>query len=437
MSNFFFRGRIIGILEDGFVLQNQERRIDLIYDRQVNVGDIVEINAKTEPKTLPDGQPVTLQRVTDFKVLTPCRDEFFIGQESPNYRRMIIDLNLREKLVQRTKIIQKIREFFVERGFLDVETPSLVKFPGMEPYLDIFKTQFIGLPGPEGEVQRDDLYLITSPEYAMKKLLAGGCEKIFQICRAFRNKETNGNLHNPEFTMIEWYRAYADYTDVMRDTEELVCALTEFCHGKPVLPYFRPQISSDNRCEIDVKPPWRRLKVKDAFQQYAGIGTTDFEDPEKFRRAVQAKKLYKITDETIFDDMFFLVFMNEIEPNLGFDKPVILYEYPASMAALSKKCDHDPRYAERFEAYIAGMELCNAFTELTDPVEQDARLQTERKQRQQLGKDDYPVDQTFIDALKFGMPPSSGNALGIDRLVMLVTQATDIRDVLFFPYRDL
>lgn len=160
-------------------------------------------------------------------------------------------------------------------------------------------------------------------------------------------------------------------------------------------------------------------------------------DSEKFRQAVRAKNLYKISDETTFDDMFYLVFMNEIEPYLGFDKPVILHEYPASMASLSKKCDDDPRYAERFEAYIAGMELCNAFTELTDPVEQEARLRVEHAQRIQLGKDDYPIDQKFIDALKFGMPPSSGNALGIDRLVMLLTQTTDIRDVLFFPYRDL
>ena len=162
----------------------------------------------------------------------------------------------------------------------------------------------------------------------------------------------------------------------------------------------------------------------------------DFEDINHFRKIVKEKG-YEVDEKTPYEDLFFKVFLNEIEPKLGFDKPVIAYEYPVSMAALSKKCAENPNYAERFEVYIAGVELCNAFTELNDPHEQLERFEQERKERQAMGKDDYPVDQSFISALEFGMPPSGGNALGVDRLVMLLTDTPDIRDVMYFPFRDL
>ncbi len=433
----FIHGRIIGILDNGFVLQNEKGRIDLFYEGGVNVGDIVQLKVQTVEETFVDGRPVLIHKVLEFTVLTVCRDEFFIGRESPNYRRIVIDLYLKEKLLQRMRIIQKIREFFYARDFTEVDTPSLVKLPGMEPYLDVFKTEFVSQPGPDNIVNREDLYLITSPEYAMKKLLVSGYEKIFQMCKSFRNKETNSSLHNPEFTILEWYRAYSDYTEIMKDMEDLVFELTRSCHGSAKIPYSVPSIGPASLAEIDVTPPWTRLKVSEAFKKYAGIEPDELEDPDRFRAAVTKKKLYRITEKTSFDDMFFLVFMNEIELQLGFDKPVILYEYPASMAALSKKCPHDERYAERFEAYIAGMELCNAFTELTDPVEQEARLKAERLERQKLGKPDYPVDESFINALQFGMPPSGGIALGVDRLIMLLTNTSDIRDILFFPHKDL
>jgi len=187
---------------------------------------------------------------------------------------------------------------------------------------------------------------------------------------------------------------------------------------------------------VDVAAPWPRVKVKDLFDEYADIPVEAFEDEKRFREVVR-KKGYKVDDTTPYDGLFFSVFMNEIEPKLGFDKPVIVYEYPASMAALAKKCPDDERYAERFEVYIAGMELCNAFTELNDSAEQRERLEQEHEERQKMGKELYPVDQSFLRALEFGMPPSGGNALGVDRLVMLLTDTPDIRDIIYFPHRDL
>jgi len=262
----------------------------------------------------------------------------------------------------------------------------------------------------------------------MKKLLVGGCEKIFQICKCFRNKETDSELHNPEFTLIEWYRAYADYTDIMDDTEALIKELASQINGEQVIQY--------KGSLVDLSGEWTRLKVKDAFKKYAGIDNDVFEDEVKFM-AVAGEKGYKVSENDSYDYVFFMIFMNEIEPFLGMDKPVILYEYPASMAALARKCPDDERYAERFELYIAGVEICNAFTELTDPVEQRSRLDEEREERIKMGKDIYAVDQSFVSALEFGMPPSGGQALGVDRLVMLLTDTPDIRDVILFPHRDL
>jgi lysyl-tRNA synthetase class 2 len=412
-------GRIIGILDDGFVLQDESDRIDLRYDNEVNIGDIVEALVVGSIETDHNGKKYTVYNVTDFKILTPCTDEFFISKKDPNYRKSVIDRSFGEKMRMRAKILDGIRTFFKEHDFLEVETPSMVKLPGMEPYLDVFKTEFVDIKG-----NASDRYLITSPEYAMKKLLVGGFEKIFQICKSFRNKEDGSQLHNPEFTLLEWYRAYASYEEIMKDTEELITFLSTFVaqtRGELV-----------ERGELK----WARKKIKDLFKEYAGISVTDFESKEKFRKVVE-KKGYKVNSKTSYDDLFFMVFMNEIEPKLGFDKPVIVYEYPASMAALAKKCPEDPRYAERFEAYIKGIELCNGFTELNDPVEQRERFEEERKKRRKMGKIDYPVDQSFISALKFGMPPSGGNALGVDRLVMLLTETPDISDIISFPQRDL
>lgn len=413
-------GRIVGILDDGLVLQDESGRVDVRWSEKVRVGDIVEVRVEGAREVV-DGKEVEVVRGVELAVLVPCSDDFFIQPSDANYRRTVIDRTLMGKMQERARVLASIRKFFEREGFLEVETPSVVKLPGMEPYLDVFQTEFVDAQGAP-----DDRYLITSPEYAMKKLLVAGYEKIFQICKSFRNKETDSELHNPEFTLLEWYRGFASYEEIMEDTENLVAFVAAELHGAPRIVY--------KDATIDVSTPWPRVKVKDLFQQYAGIDVERFEDEAKFRVAVRAKG-YSVDEQSSYEDLFFSVFMNEIEPKLGFEKPVIVYEYPASMAALAKRIND--RYAERFEVYIAGVELCNAFTELNDPQEQKARLEEEHAQRHAMGKTDYPVDQSFIGALEFGMPPSGGNALGVDRLAMLLTDTHDIRDIIFFPNRDL
>ena len=343
----------------------------------------------------------------------------------PNYQRLREDGVFREVFQKRALILQGIRQFFIERQFLEVETPMLVKLPGMEPYLDVFKTRFHPEGGEREGHSGQDLYLITSPEYAMKKRLVAGMERIFQITRSFRNKETGGALHNPEFTMIEWYRADADYLDIMRDTEEMVQFLCRTLYGKEFFVY--------QGQEINLSAGFQRVRVREAFEQYAGISRGIFEDEaalisEARRRGYSAAS---------YDDAFFLIFLNEIEPKLGQGRPTILYEYPVRMAALSRVCPEDARYAERFEVYACGMELANAFSELTDADEQNRRLVQERAERAKLGKDLYDIDESFIEALRIGMPPSGGIALGVDRLVMLLLDRPSIEDVVLFPFTDL
>lgn len=439
-SENHLKGRVIGLVEQentsfpitnkaasqpGFILQDDSGRVfvasENFEDELPKVGDIVGVKVQKNSENGQEG----VRAISNFEVLVECQDDFYIGPSSSNYKKIIVDLNLKEKLIQRTKILQWIREFFFKEGFIETDTPELVRLPGMEPYLDIFKTEF----KPEFENVGHAMYLITSPEYAMKKLLVGGFQKIFQITKAFRNKETGGPMHNPEFTILEWYLAYADYKDLMNQTQSLIMYLFEKLYpGELFLQW--------GQNKVDISGNWKRLKVIEAFEIYAGISREVFENVVSLR-GVARDKGYKVDENTSFDDIFFLIFLNEIEPKLGFESPVFLYEYPVSMAALSKVCKNNPKYAERFELYIAGIELCNAFNELNDAEEQAKRLEMERQERIKLGKDQYGVDQSFIDALKFGMPPSTGNALGVDRLIMLLTNTQNIRDILFFPHQDL
>jgi lysyl-tRNA synthetase class 2 len=228
--------------------------------------------------------------------------------------------------------------------------------------------------------------------------------------------------------MLEWYRAESDYRDIMKDCEELLASLAMALHGRKNFQY--------RGRSIDVGGEFEKLRVVEAFEKYAGVSRDVFES-EKLLIEEASRRGYSLGEKGTYDDAFYLIFLNEIEVKLGLEKPTILYEYPVSMAALSRASERDSKYAERFELYIAGVEVANAFSELTDADEQLRRLQQERSQRGQLGKALYDVDLTFIDALRAGMPLSSGIALGVDRLVMLFLDAQSIEDVRFFPFRDL
>ena len=314
----------------------------------------------------------------------------------------------------RAKALRETREFFHDRHFTEVETPLLVQAPGMEPHLRAFATR------SERGVER---FLPTSPEYAMKRLLASGQERIYQICKAFRD-EPFARFHSDEFTMLEWYRAYASYKEIAKDTEQLVARLARKLLGTSQISY------GENR--IDVAPPWERLTVEDAFHRYASIGTSPVPDPERFVEACRQDTSLGLPDGATFEDAFFKVYLERVEPKLGRRKPTILTDYPLSMAALAKCPDASPT-AERFEVYIGGIELANAFTELNDPVEQRRRLEDEARERAQSGMPDYAIDEAFLGALVAGLPPAGGIALGFDRLLMLLTDTPHIKDVLAFP----
>jgi len=353
-----------------------------------------------------------------------------------NWLRLRKDGTLKEKFILRAKILSLIRDFFYQESFLEVETPSLVRLPGMEPYLDPIRVEL-----PNGGKEKNLAYLTTSPEYAMKKLLVAGFPKIFQICKSFRGGELADDLHNPEFTILEWYRSKANYNDIMVDVEKLLVYIL----NQLIIQNKKLKIKNKNLRKnfikyhgqtIDLSLPWPRLTVKESFQKYAGIDLDKILDLKSIA-AVARKKSYAVNRDDRFDDIFFKIFLSEVEPNLDKGRPTILMDWPAEMAALSRKKTGDPRYAERFEIYIGGLELGNAFSELTDAEEQKRRLLDERLLRKKLDKDLYDVDEEFVEALKIGMPPSGGIAMGVDRIVMLFTDSKNIEEILFFPAKQI
>ncbi len=347
----------------------------------------------------------------------------------PTWLRLREDPDLLPTYRARARVIKAIRAFFDARDFEEVETPLLVAAPGMEPYLDVFETR---LSTARGQPRR--AFLTTSPEYAMKKLLVAGLPRIYQICKSFRNGEEIGRGHNPEFTILEWYRAHADYVAIMDDCEQLLQAI--WCALNPDAPPNQTPTVTVGDTLVSLASPWERITVRDAFARYAGLDL-DTTDTEAVMRAALRARGYQVTDGTTWEQGFHQLFLNEIEPHLGTTRPTILYDYPASMAALARRKPDDPRYAERFEFYIAGVELGNAFSELTDADEQHARLIAEQAERHALGRTMYDVDADFIAALRVGMPPSGGIAVGVDRLVMLFAGAATIQETLWFPAGEL
>jgi lysyl-tRNA synthetase class 2 len=295
---------------------------------------------------------------------------------------------LKDRLQKRTLIFRTVRKTFETKGFLEVETP--VRIPG---------------PAPEAQIEAEpsgDRFLITSPELQMKRLLAAGYDKLFQICRCFRQGE-RGDHHLPEFTMIEWYRSGATISELMSDCETLVAAA-----AKAVGRY--PEARRSDQ-DVNLTPPWERLEVADAFERFAGWRPGPDPDPDRF-------------DGDLVD---------RVEPALPADRPVFLTGYPASLASLARLDPENPDRAERFELYAGGLELANGFTELTDPVEQRKRFAAEAEKQKAAGKRPYPIDEKFLGALTLGLEPCAGIALGLDRLVMLLTGAPTIDDVVAFP----
>lgn len=331
---------------------------------------------------------------------------------------------LLEKYLYREKVIDGLREFFKTRDFHEVETPLLVKSPGTEPYLEVFETE---IKFAEGDAER--AFLLTSPEYAMKKLLVAGLKNIFQICKSFRNGEGRSSKHNHEFTILEYYRAGVDYTKLMTDLEEMVEFLSSEIRGQRSELIYQGQ-------SIDLTAPWPRVTVAEAFQKWVGISADQLLNRDELVKTAQEKG-YQVDDSTTWEQAYNQLFLNEIEPHFPADRPIFIYEYPISQAALSRPKKDDPRFAERFELYIAGIEIGNAFSELTDATEQERRFKLELEERKQLNKTPFDLDEDFINALKTGMPESAGIAIGVDRLIMLLADVESIQETMWFPVSEI
>ena len=297
----------------------------------------------------------------------------------------------KEKLILRARIIQAVRDFFINHDYIEVETPIRIPAPAPETHIDA--------------VESGDWFLQTSPELCMKQLLAVGFGRIFQICKCFRKGE-RGRWHLPEMTMLEWYRINSNYLDMMNECETLISQVARQINSKSMMIY--------QGTAIDLAPPWRKISVAEAFRRFASMSM----------------------EAALGNDRFDEIMVEAIEPNLGQPHPVFLYDYPLSRGALARAKPQDGRFAERFELYIGGLEICNAFSELTDPIEQRRRFEFERNRRQASGKLVSPLPEKFLTALG-EMPEAAGNALGIDRLVMLFADAQKIDEVVAFSPEEL
>ena len=289
-------------------------------------------------------------------------------------------------VVLRSRVYRAIREFFYKQDFLEVQTPVRIKTPALEDFIDAESS--------------GSHYLRTSPELHMKRLLQRGGERIFQIGPCFRRGET-GRFHHPEFTMLEWYWVQADYNDILRQTEDLL---------KHVLKELKGMLTFEFRgLQIDFSGSWEKISVKEAFETFAGI------QPE----------------DAIKEDSFDSLLVEKIEPKLGLSKPTFLMDYPIDCGALARSSPSNPKIAERWELYIGGLEMANAYSELTDPHEQLKRFEKSAQSRASRNQEVYQIDSDFIEALEQGLPPCAGCALGVDRLLMVLTNSHSIDKVLF------
>ncbi|XOV79717.1 MAG: elongation factor P--(R)-beta-lysine ligase [Aestuariibacter sp.] len=302
----------------------------------------------------------------------------------------------------RAEMLSAIRSFFAKRNVLEVETPLLASAPVTDPHLVNFESSFASPLSPE----QQSLYLQTSPEYAMKRLLAAGSGCIFQICKAFRNEEA-GRYHNPEFTMLEWYRVGFDHWQLMAEISTLVGELLS--------------------C-----PAAEQISYQEVFIQYLDIDPLE-SDLQRVKSACNKLGFAELAaEEDNKDTLLQLLFSHCIEPEIGQDKPSLIYHFPASQSALARISKNDPRVAQRFELYFKGIELANGFNELTDATEQAQRFASDNQQRLKLGRTKATIDERFLAALQAGLPNCAGVALGLDRLLMLKTGADNISETIAF-----
>lgn len=388
---------------------------DYALSDHLDLGDIVGVQGpvfrtKTGEVTVRARKFVVLS-----KALRPLPEKFHgLQDREMRYRKRYLDLLFNEQskqaFVNRTKIISGIRRFLDAQGFLEVETPILQpQYGGANARPFITHHNALDM----------QLYLRISNELYLKRLIIGGLEKVYEIARNFRNEGID-TTHNPEFSMVEWYQAYADYNTMMQQAEELISRLCQQLNGSQSFTFDDEVIS--------VKPPFRRLRMVDAIKEYAGLDVLSMDEREilaecKSRRIKLPAQSWGHAVQELFDEL--------VEDQLV--QPTFITDYPRETSPLTKVHREDERFVERFELFINGWEIANAYSELTDPRDQRERFEQQVEDRASGDDEAHPMDEAFLEAMEYGMPPTGGIGIGVDRLVMLLTQNTSIRDVVLFP----
>ncbi len=432
-ETFCLAGRILAIRDFGkasFIqIQDRKGRIQVYFQKNIvgdqafqlfktlDIGDFVGLEGKVfRTKT---GE-LTLQ-VQNFQLLAkslrPLPEKWHgLTDVEIRYRHRYLDLianpRVKEIFLTRIQAIQMIREFFTRRGFIEVETPMLHPIPGGATAKP-FKTYHNAL--------NMDLYLRVAPELFLKRLVIGGFERIFEINRSFRN-EGISTQHNPEFTMLEFYQSYATYEDMMEMTEELLCSMVKEIHGKLRLTY--------GGKEIDFTPPWRRIRFKESLLESGRFDPAILKEPSKAKEAAKELGL-ELRKGTSHGRVLADLFKEVVEPHLI--QPTFVTHYPTEVSPLSRRNGDNSEVVDRFELFIAGREIANGFSELNDPIEQRERFLQQLRERGDEADFFLRLDEDFLRALEFGMPPTAGEGIGIDRWIMILTDAPSIRDVIFFP----
>lgn len=384
----------------------------------VDLGDIVGITG-TVFKTNVGELSVKANEFTFLtKALRPLPDKFHgLKDVEERYRKRYVDLITNEAskktFIARSKIIQAMRRYLDDHGYLEVETPMMHSIAGGASARP-FVTHHNALDMT--------LFMRIAIELHLKRLIVGGLEKVYEIGRVFRNEGTS-TRHNPEFTMIELYEAYADYNDIMNLTENLIAHIAKEVHGSTVVQY--------GEYEVDLTPQWKRIHMVDAIKEQTGVDFWKHMTKEE-AQAVAKEHGIEITPHMEFGHIVNEFFEQKVEETLI--QPTFIYGHPVEISPLAKKNEEDPRFTDRFELFIVGREHANAFTELNDPIDQRQRFEAQLKEKEQGNDEAHEMDDDFIEALEYGLPPTGGLGIGVDRLVMLLTNSPSIRDVLLFPY---
>lgn len=400
-----------------YIQQNSVGEAEYNLFRQIDIGDIVGVEGhlfrtRTGELTLEARQ---LSLLT--KCLRPLPEKWHgLADVEARYRQRYLDLMVngesRQLFEKRSEIVRLLRRFFEERDFLEVETPMMQAIPGgaaAKPFITHHNALDM------------ELYLRVAPELFLKRLLVGGFERVFELNRNFRNEGVSVR-HNPEFTMIEFYQAYATFEDLMALTEELFVTLAEKVCGGAQIPYGDHQ--------IDLTRPWRRLTIPEAIMAHSDASIDDLKDVAALRRFA-ARKALAVDLNAGYGELLVAIFEEVAEAKLI--QPTFITGYPIEVSPLARKNEKNPAWVDRFELYIAGRELANAFSELNDPADQRQRFVEQAAAREAGDDTASPIDEDYVRALEYGMPPAAGEGIGIDRLVMLLTNSPSIRDVILFP----